>query len=85
MILGFIIGIFVGLLTALINTLPFFTGFADDVQTSLDTMGNLIDGANTFFPLDTLIQVAMIIIAFEVAINGFKILNWIFNKIRGSG
>lgn len=84
MILGFIIGIFVGGLTALINTLPFFTGLPSGVNSAFDFVHTNMAGLNDIFPLDTLITVFKLILIIELTIFTFKMFIWIYNKIRGS-
>lgn len=76
-ILYFIVGFFVNLLPNgedsefLSDALSFFT----------PTLSKL----NSIFPVDTLIYCISIFLTVEAGILTFKIMNWLFNKVRGSG
>jgi len=76
-------------LNILFAFVDFVVGFlpSGHLPTSITTAFNYFVGvANTFsyvVPIDTLLQAALIVLAFDGAMLGWYLLNWIIRKIPG--
>jgi hypothetical protein len=55
----------------------------EGVENSITEVSGYLSGINTILPIDVLLQVFQAMIVLEVAILGFKGLNWVIRKIHG--
>ena len=72
-------------ITGLISLLPnpeTLPSFIDSAFTSIAPFWGF---ANYFFPVTVLVSIFILGMAIEGSILGFKIVNWVYNKFRGSG
>jgi len=67
-----------------LNLLPVSTGLPSDVSTSVAWFITQLDSLNWFFPVSTLLQILVLVLAFESAILAAKVVMKIFNYIRGT-
>jgi len=85
MITNAILFIFFTFLGAVTSLLPSYSGLPDDLETAFNSIGTYLNQANVIFPIDTLFDCAVILVSVEFAIMTFKLLNFVINKVRGSG
>jgi len=84
MITGAVISIFTWFVTSMIGLLPVSTGLPDDFGASLTLVLDYAKSYGFIFPMQTLIEVAILAVTFHTGILGFKLVNWIIGKLRGS-
>lgn len=68
-----------------ISLFPVFSGLPQGITTAFSSIGSYLNMANGFFPMDTLWSAIVILVTFEMGILTFKTLNFVINKVRGSG
>jgi Na+/H+ antiporter NhaD/arsenite permease-like protein len=85
MILTLILSALISIVLMLVGLLPNYTGLPTNISDVLNTLIGIFSKANNFFPFETLYTIAIVVFGIELSIFMFKIGNWIFNKIRGSG
>jgi len=89
MIIGTILYIFGTFINALLSLLPSSPvaggGLPTEVITAIASVYSWINAFSFLFPVDTLFEVLTLAIGFYVSIFFFKLINWIINKVRGSG
>lgn len=85
MIFNIIIGILISVLLFFISLLPDGIPLPTIISDSFATLSTYLGQANTFFPIDTALQIIGLGIVVELSIVTFKMFNWVLNKIRGSG
>lgn len=84
MLIEYIIDLFFNLLLWALSWLPLAT-FPAEVY---DVLHIIRDGLNIvylIFPIDTIMQVVLLVLTIEISIMTYKIANEIYNKSRGSG
>lgn len=69
----------------LISLLPNFDGLPENVASAFDNVSTLLNQANYYFPVDTAFTIITLIVTFEAGIFLYKMINWVINKLRGSG
>jgi len=79
-----ILALFHLFLEALIALLPNSTGFSAAFQTDLTNLFHSAYAWNGIFPIDTLLQVLGLMVAFELAVFGYKLVRWIISVVRGT-
>jgi hypothetical protein len=84
MITGFLINALGILVSNLIALLPTSSGFTSGFNTSLTQFFGYAYSFNDIFPIDTLITVLGLTVAFQAGVLLFKMFNWVLGKIRGS-
>jgi len=72
-------------LNIIIGAFPIFSGLPDGVNSAFDLLHNSLAGANSIFPMSTLIDIIGFVLIVESSVILFKTFNWIYNKVRGSG
>lgn len=72
-------------LASLIQLLPNSTPLPPNIHTAVITIQPYVNMLNTIMPIDTIFQVVLCAFIFETSVLAFKIMNFIFNKVRGSG
>lgn len=86
MITAFILNLFFGFLNFLFSFLPNITTipetFTDMINYASSFIGNL---AWVFPPIATMLTIFGLIISIEIAIAIWKVSDYIYNKVRGSG
>jgi len=85
MITGLIINFFYILLFNLLAFLPDSQGLPSAVASSFTSLSGYAHAWDYIFPIYTLLYILTLSALFHVGILGFKIVNWIINKVRGSG
>jgi len=61
--------------------LPQSAGFSDSVVSAFSTMSGYVQILNTLLPLSTLALVLSVVITLDIAIFGFKTLNWLVSHL----
>jgi hypothetical protein len=64
---------------------PAYTGLPQNVNDTIDMIRCYLDKWDDVLPVATILEVLGIILAIEIAIFLYKIINWSVNKLRGSG
>jgi len=85
MILDLLLNILYYLLSAVLIIFPNYNGLPTQIISALDTVQIYLQKANSFLPMDTLMIILGLIFTFEAAILTFKLVNYVLNKVRGSG
>lgn len=85
MITELLLIMFNNLLRFTISLFPNAQTLPTEITSALVTFDSYFDKINSFLPLDTLFVIISLILTFEAGILTFKILNWVLNKLRGSG
>jgi len=83
MIGTFLLNALSGLLLLLISILPSYA-LPSSISSSLASVISYGQAFSFIFPISTLITVAGLALLFHLGILGFKLLNWIIGKVRGS-
>lgn len=68
-----------------ITLFPNFTELPQDVDNAMNTISPYFIQAKAFVPMETLITILSSIILFETGLLTFKLINFVFKKLRGSG
>lgn len=85
MIFQKIIDVFFSIVEFLIGLLPDPDTLPSGIGTAFSSIGTYLRKANAILPVDTMITIMGLTLAVEGGILAFIVLNWIYNKIRGSG
>lgn len=85
MIIMLLINTILFLLYRLFDLLPNYTLIPQAARDAMATLTTYFGKANAIFPMDTLFQIGGIILGIEAGIWSFKLINWIYDKIRGAG
>jgi len=85
MITLFIISAFASLVSYLLSLLPAPETIPSNIDSALTTMGAYFSKLNMFLPVDTLLTLLSLFITIETGILTYKIVIFVYNKIRGSG
>ena len=78
-------GLFLIPLSLIDTFLPIAPALPIQITASILKLNGLLGLFSDLFPWGTVLSVFFAILYFEAAFWAFKWLNWIFNKIRGSG
>ena len=81
MIVSFILTVVFGFISYLISFLP-VGELPSGISTALTYISGVMNTFNWFFPLDSLFVVLSIAITFELAVVAFKLVEWVYHKIR---
>jgi hypothetical protein len=85
MITNALLWIFFTFLASVVSLFPLYSGMPVSFDSALSTITPYLNYINNFFPVDTLWSVLSYLFIFYTGLLSFKILNWIINKVRGSG
>lgn len=86
MIITFILTIFNWLISSMVNLLPSVSQtYIDKVSDAIDFFKPYWNTWNSYFALDSMVEVLKLILMIESAIISFKIVVFVYNKMRGSG
>lgn len=72
-------------LAIFLNLLPISRGLPPDMEAAFNTLITEAVKWNNLLPVYQLFLILGIVFSFETGILLFKTINWIINKIRGSG
>lgn len=81
MITSFFIGLGSLILSGFAAILPDSVGLPAEFETALQTFFGNAYAFNSVFPVDTLVQVAGLLISFEVGIMLYRLTRWVFASI----
>jgi len=85
MITSAIISMFGALLSGLIALLPAMTALPDNIDSALSYFVPIWSSWNNILPLTDLFIILTSILSIELIVLTFHVVDWIYNKIRGSG
>lgn len=88
MIIDFLLTIVFGILEFFVSLFPSpesLPDFMTPVNGFLEDLPERLGHLSGIFPVGTMITCALVVITVEVALNGFNLLNWLWNKTRGAG
>lgn len=85
MITGWIINAIYILFYNLLVFLPDSTGLNSNITSAITTVASNAHSIDGLFPVYTLIEILKLVVIFEIGVSSFKIINWVLNKVRGSG
>lgn len=85
MITGFLINGLYKLISGIVALFPNAPDLSSTVTTSIQGIFDYLSLLDILFPMNQILLVIAAIIARDVAIFSFKGLNWVINKLRGSG
>ena len=85
MIIQQIMDTFFALIKLLITFLPNPDTLPSQIGDAFITIGSYWDKANYFFPLDTTFTIFALILALELSVLTFEVVNWAYDKLRGAG
>lgn len=85
MITDLLLIMFRSILDAMIFLLPNASGLPTEISSAVVSFAPYFSKANSFLPVSTVFSIMALVLVFESGILLFKILNWILNKLRGSG
>jgi len=74
-----------GFLSLFLALLPTVSSLPSGVADAIAYMGVHVGAISSWFPIDTLISALAVVLSFEAGMILFWSINWIINKIRGSG
>ena len=83
MITGLILRFVMSFLLLIVSALPVAT-LPVGINTALNYMISGLYKFSDIIPVATILQIVGYAIAFEVLVYGFKILIWLYNKLRGA-
>lgn len=70
----------------LLSLLPNIDSLPEGFNTAMNSIANIVSNWVYVVPiLDDLLIIFGMVITIEISLFTFKILNWIYNKLRGSG
>jgi hypothetical protein len=72
-------------LGTIISMFPEYSGMPVAFDSAISTITPYLNYLNNFIPVDTFWEVLNIAFVFYSALLSFKLLNWVVNKVRGSG
>jgi len=84
MIIGIIITLFVEFLNLIFQLLPASNGLPTGITTSINTMWGYLTACPYFSPVQAIYICLGIVLIFEMSVLGFKAINWVIGKVRGS-
>ncbi len=86
MIISAFINAFYYILSPLISVLPTVDSLPSGLNTGIDWFFNVLTGWHYFIPVvDDLVTVITLALSIEGVILTFAMINWVYNKLRGSG
>jgi len=85
MIVSFFITILSAILSGLIALLPSTSAINSNVDSAITFFAPKFSTWNDVLPVDSLLTIIGLVLTFEAGLLLFFSINWIFNKIRGSG
>lgn len=86
MILSALLNIIYVVIIALTALLPTVSVLPDGIEDAIDLVITHISKWNVVFPVfDTLFTIVTLMFTIEAAIFLFQSINWVINKLRGSG
>ena len=85
MITETIIHIFQKIILAVLSILPSASSVPSQINSAFTLFAGFFQKANAIFPMDTVFTIIGITISVEAAILAFKLGDWLYNKIRGTG
>lgn len=81
MLIEFFIDMVVKVIEWLLSALPLMPTDTYDFVTIFESFANQMAFVNTFFPLDTLFTLTLIVFSVEISISIFHFFRWIFTKV----
>jgi hypothetical protein len=85
MISSILLIIFYSFLSFVIGFFPSWDGWPTAMEDTITTLGVNLGILNKIFPIDTILTILGIMFLLEFGYQNYRIINWILNKIRGSG
>lgn len=85
MIAKFFIDLIFGILDFLVALLPNPETLPEGINDAFEAIAPFWGTASRFFPIAVVFTIFSIGIAIELGILSFKVANWAYDKIRGSG
>jgi len=73
------------IISAIISLLPDVQSLPGEVSQAVDFYIAQIAPWNTYFPFTTVFEILGLILLIEVSLNIFSAVEWVYNKLRGSG
>ncbi|MNN67895.1 hypothetical protein D3C81_1835560 [compost metagenome] len=71
-------------LSMILNGLPSFSGAGtSEIGNAVLYMVKFISFANYLIPVDTILQVTMIVVGYKLTMMGIWLVNWVIHVIRG--
>ena len=84
MITSIIYGLFLGFFSLLFTYLP-YASYPSELNGVLQIVGNSIRLINAMIPVSDVLQILGLVAIIESSVMTFNIVNFIYNKFRGSG
>lgn len=85
MITEYFLSALYGLAYYLVSVLPNPETLPSQIDDAFTAISTYWPTASAFFPLSTLFTILGLGLSIELSILGFKMSNWVFDKIRGAG
>lgn len=88
MLIDFLVQFLLGIASFVVSLFPNVDSlpeFATSMNSALEVLFSKVGILNSIFPVDTLLLLATISTLVSIAFGSFAAVNWILNKIRGSG
>lgn len=85
MILGILLIILYSVFSFVIGIFPSWAGWPSAMENTITTVGASLATLNKIIPIDTLLAILGIMFLLEFGYQTYRAINWILNKLRGSG
>jgi len=85
MIVSFFLYIFGSIVSGILLIFPDSGGLPDEVSDSIEFAFNTARSYSELVPFDTLLIILVLSMLVQAGFLLFKVLNWVVNKVRGSG
>lgn len=83
MIIDIILKFLLTILNSVLGILP-ESSLPEGIATAISSLSAIAMDFNEIFPVDTLFQIGLALLALEAAIFLFKFANWTYGKVRGT-
>lgn len=85
MITNVILIVFYSVMSFIVGLFPSWGGWPESMETVLTTIGQNLGTLNKLIPVDQILIILTLMLTMEFGYKTAQLINWILNKLRGSG